>query len=256
MVSGASELFGIKLTANFKRPYFATSLGDFWRRWHVSLGSWMRDYVFYPFAMSKPIMKAAKHFRKVNKTVSKVLPAVLGNIVVFLIVGIWHGAEWRFVMWGLYNGVILGADVLLEPLYVKFYERLPRLKTVPLWHSFQVLRTFSIVCIGNYFDCCKGVRGALMMLKKSIFDFHASAVSWEIMDELKLGRNSCIVLLIALLLLGGVSAVQERGVQVRQWLDRRNVVLRWIIFYILIFFTITFAVTGTSVLEGFMYEIF
>lgn len=256
MVTGASQLFGIQLAVNFKRPYFATSLGDFWRRWHVSLGGWMRDYIFYPFAMSKPMSKLSKRFREANKALSKALPAVLGNVLVFLVVGIWHGAEWRFVVWGLYNGLILGADVLLEPLYAAFRERFPKLKGNPLWHVFQILRTFAIVLVGDYFDCCKGVKGAFMMLKRSVADFHISAVSWETLEKLGLSMSGVWILLGALLVLGCVSLAQERGIQVRQWLDQRNVVIRWGLLYALIFTTIAFAATGTNALEGFMYEIF
>lgn len=256
MVRGASEMFGVKLAENFKRPYFAVSLGDFWRRWHISLGGWMRDYVFYPFAMSKRTMNLSKKIKVRNKYLAKAFPAIAGNVVVFLIVGLWHGAEWRFVLWGLYNGVLLGTTVLLEPLYDRFHSRFYGLKTSAIWHGFQIARTFLIVWIGNYFDCCQGIRDAFEMMRRSILDFHISALSIDTIQNLGVDHRGSLGLAIALPLLLIVSCAQERGVEVRKWLDQRYIAIRWILLYGLIFFTIAFAATGFDALEGFMYEIF
>lgn len=256
MVRGASELFGIKLADNFKRPYFAASLGDFWRRWHISLGAWMRDYVFYPFAMSKRTMNLSRKIKAGNKYLAKAFPAIAGNVVVFLIVGLWHGAEWQFVLWGLYNGVILGASVLMEPLFERFHSKFSGLRTSAIWRGFQIARTFLIVWIGNYFDCCQGIRDAFVMMKRSVFDFHLSALSIDAIRNLGIDYRGILGLAIALPLLLIVSCAQERGVAVRNWLDQRNIAVRWILLYGLIFFTIAFAATGFDALEGFMYEIF
>ena len=94
LVLGIAELFGIEMMPNFRQPYFAVSLADFWRRWHISLGAWMRDYVFYPFALTKAMQRLGKWgIRNLGKHVGRVLPACIGNVLVFFIVGIWHGAE-------------------------------------------------------------------------------------------------------------------------------------------------------------------
>ena len=99
LVAGIAQLFGIRLAPNFKRPYFAVSLGDFWRRWHISLGSWMRDYVFYPFALTRPVTKLSKAAKgRFGAHFSRALPAVLGNILVFLLVGVWHGATSNYIL--------------------------------------------------------------------------------------------------------------------------------------------------------------
>ena len=105
IVIGASKLFGVYMAPNFRQPYFATSLGDFWRRWHISLGAWMRDYVFYPFALLKGMQKLGKWFTgrfhgKWGRHLGRTVPACIANIVVFLIVGIWHGAEEHYLAWG------------------------------------------------------------------------------------------------------------------------------------------------------------
>ena len=91
MVLGVAQLYGIEMMPNFRQPYFSTSLGDFWRRWHISLGAWMRDYLFYPFALTKSMQRfgkwATSHW---GKHFGRVLPAAVANLLVFAVVGIWH----------------------------------------------------------------------------------------------------------------------------------------------------------------------
>lgn len=100
LVAGIAELFGIRLAENFRRPYFAVSLGDFWRRWHISLGAWMRDYVFYPFALCKPVARLSKAAKgRFGAAFARALPAALGNILVFTLVGVWHGATSNYILW-------------------------------------------------------------------------------------------------------------------------------------------------------------
>ncbi len=170
--------------------------------------------------------------------------------------GIWHGAEWRYIFWGLYNGIILALSILFKPLYSQFYEKFPQTKECCLWHIFQVIRTFIIVCIGYYFDCCTEISEAFLMLKKSIFGFHFSALLQDNILKLGMEKWDYIIAVVAVLLLLTVSFFQERGVQIRFWLDKRNIVLRWSILYGLIFFIIAFSITGVNAMEGFMYAIF
>jgi len=257
IVSGASEMFGVRLASNFSRPYFASSLGDFWRRWHISLGAWMRDYVFYSFARSKAVTKlcrALKSRRHIRCAV--MFPAAAGNMIVFLLVGLWHGAELRYVMWGLYNGLILALAVILKPAVGRFYRKFPQMKENPLWHGFQIVRTFLIVCLGYYFDCCQGVREALAMMKKSLTDFHLSALGNDAMLGLGMQARDYVIAAAAVLLLAAVSVLQERGMRVRESLDRRCTAVQWSLYYGLIFFVIAFAATGVDATEGFMYALF
>ena len=257
LVTGIAQLFGIRLAPNFKRPYFSVSLGDFWRRWHISLGSWMRDYVFYPFALTRPVSRMSKALKKKAGThIARALPAALGNILVFLLVGVWHGAQMNYVLWGLYNGVILAFTALVEPVYKKMNERLPRLTASGGFHLFRILRTFLVVNIGWYFDRCVRVSDAFAMLHKTFFAFNARQLFDGTLDTLGLAAKDYRILLVATILLFVVSLMQERGVKIRDFVLSRPLVLRWAVLYAFIFFVLATFGGSNVAASGFMYAVF
>ncbi|MDQ3068288.1 MAG: MBOAT family protein [Acidobacteriota bacterium] len=124
---GVARWFGFELIRNFDHPYLARGPADFWRRWHISLSSWFRDYVYIPLGggRSGPVR------RSVNL------------ILTFLLSGLWHGASWNFVLWGLYHGLLVAGSRAIEPIT-------PR--TPARWHSaiapLQVALTFVLVMFG------------------------------------------------------------------------------------------------------------
>jgi D-alanyl-lipoteichoic acid acyltransferase DltB (MBOAT superfamily) len=153
LVEGASELFGIEMAQNFRQPYFSTSLAEFWRRWHMSLGAWMRDYVFYPLAVTKFCKNMGRRAKeKWGRHIGRTLPACFANVVVFLMVGVWHGAEMHYVVWGLYNGIIVALADLLSPAFDSLAEKLHVNKESAGFHLFAIVRTFLVVCVGRFFD--------------------------------------------------------------------------------------------------------
>ena len=107
-------MFGIELDENFKRPFFSISITDFWHRWHITLGTWMKDYVFYPVTLSKWMGKFGKWGKKVfGKKTGRTLPICLANLIVFFVVGVWHGAAWKYIVYGMYNGIIIAFSGLM-----------------------------------------------------------------------------------------------------------------------------------------------
>ena len=255
LVTGIAQLFGIQLAPNFRRPYFAVSLGDFWRRWHISLGAWMRDYVFYPFALCAPVARLSKLVKKrLGASVARALPAALGNILVFLLVGLWHGASMNYVLWGLYNGVILAASALLEPAFKRFGERHARLTSSGGFHVVRMLRTFVIVNIGWYFDRSPDFRDALSMLTRTFTRPCLFQLTDGTLLSLGLTRMGFALLFFCALVIFTVSLLQERGVHIRDALDALPLPLRWALLYLLIGVTLMFSITGAS--QSFIYAMF
>ena len=255
LVAGIAQQMGIALAPNFKRPYFAVSLGDFWRRWHISLGAWMRDYVFYPFVLTRPMQRLAKSARRAfGADVARALPAALGNILVFLLVGVWHGATGNYVAWGLYNGLILAASALLEPAYRRFGERHARLVKSRGFYVFRIIRTFVIVNIGWYFDRCLHLTDAFAMLGKTLCSPMLSQLMDGTLLTLGVSLGDYAVLLGALIILVTVSVMQEHGVSMRKWLMTLSLPRCWLLLYILLFYTMFFYVPDA--MTGFIYAVF
>ena len=258
LVTGIAELFGIRLAPNFKRPYFSVSLGDFWRRWHISLGAWMRDYVFYPFALTKPVARLSKAAKsRLGADFARALPAALGNIVVFLLVGIWHGAQMNYVLWGLYNGLILAMSALLEPLYKRTNDRLgERVVSSRAFYGFRVLRTFIIVNIGWYFDRALRAGDAFAMLGKTFFAPMFSQLSDGTLLALGLKAGDFTILAWATLMLIAVSVLQERGMRIRERIFALPVLPRVILLYAFMYFVAATFMGFNSASAGFMYAVF
>ena len=93
IATGAAQIFGVTLDKNFERPYLATSIPDYWRRWHITLGAWFRDYVFYPLSLSKFFSRLGKRCRKLlGNYIGKLIPVLIPQFIIFFLIGIWHGA--------------------------------------------------------------------------------------------------------------------------------------------------------------------
>jgi len=258
LVTGIAELFGIRLAPNFRRPYFSISLGDFWRRWHISLGAWMRDYVFYPFALTRPMSRLSKWAKpRFGADFSRALPAALGNILVFLLVGVWHGLTGNYILWGLYNGLILAMSALLEPLYKKTNDRLgERLVSSRAFYVWRVLRTFIIVNIGWYFDRALRAGDAFAMLYKTAVSPMFAQLGDGTLLTLGLTGRDFSILAVSTFILITVSVLQERGMRIRDRILSLPTVPRVLLLYGFMYFILAYFMGAGSGNTGFMYAIF
>lgn len=232
---GVAQILGIDMVQNFKRPYFSISINDYWRRWHITLGAWMKEYVFYPLALSKRFTNVSKKIRatsfgasRAGAHVAKVLPTSFASLIVFLLVGIWHGADWRYVAFGLWNGGIIMLSTLLEPLFELANVKL-RINVKALWfHCFRILRTFLIVLVGYVFDVAWSLKDALVMFYMMLTKQSLSMFRHEFL-ELGLNKLDYALLAICTVFLFGVSLVQERhsDSSIRAMLDEKPFILRY-----------------------------
>ncbi len=142
---GTGYMFGVKLPENFNNPFLAVSISDYWRRWHMSLGNWLKDYVFYPVSFSKPVVKLGKMIRgKWGNKVGKKVPIYIATLIVWFVTGVWHGISLNFIIWGMLNAFVILASYELEPLYAKFNGRFEFTKG-KVYGAFRVLRTFVLM---------------------------------------------------------------------------------------------------------------
>lgn len=208
---GIAETMGITVQENFHRPYFSKSLKEYWRRWHISMASWFRDYVFYPVSISAPMQKLTKVcLSKFGNQVRRRIPVYLATFLVWLATGIWHGASWNFIVWGLSNFAVLMISEELEPLYARFHQRFHVAGTLG-YNVFQVVRTFLLVAALNLFDCYASI-GQTVGVFFSIFTARNWHILWDgSLLNLGLTLTDYGILAGAILLVFGVSLARRSG---------------------------------------------
>lgn len=254
---GISSCMGIKLAENFETPYFSTSIAEFWRRWHISLGTWFREYLYYPVLRSRVISGLGKKLSKEGKKkLSRNLTTVIGLFVTWLLIGFWHGSEWKFVVYGLYHGMF----VILASFLGDFYAKTRKLAHVNensgLWKAFQVARTFFIVWVGYVLFRASSLSDAMLIYKRICSSaFFENPLKGLLTDET--GIAYWLLIAVSLLICFIIEIVDEKKIGFVSWLGKTKLPVRWIVLYILLFGIIIFGVYGSGVdVGGFLYEQF
>ena len=256
---GVSQVLGIEIEMNFNQPYFSTSVEDFWRRWHITLGGWMRDYVFYPLSLSKMFTNLGKKARKVfGANIGKKIPPFIAMFIVYFLVGIWHGSSWKYAAYGIYNGIFIMFGILLDDVYANGRSKLGIKEESRGWKLFQIIRTFIIVSIGRMMVRAYRFKASLIMFKAMTHRW------WDLtfivdgsLKSLGLNTANWIVLIIALIVLFYVDIKHEQGISMRERIAEKPIYIRWAIFYLAIIIVLIFGVYGPQYdAASFIYEQF
>ena len=242
---GIAQALGITVCENFNRPYFSKSLKEYWRRWHISMCSWFRDYIFYPVSSSKLIQKLSKASRKhIKGSIGKHIPVHASSFVVWFTTGIWHGASWNFIVWGLLNWFVLMVSEELEPLYLKFHNRFDFGKSFA-YKLFQIGRTFMLICCLNMFDCYSSVADTIRSLC-SVFTETDLSILWNgALLELGLSMTDYCVLIFGIVILIAVSVIQRKG-RVRDKIAKKPYPVRYILWTGLFIVTLLMGAYGVG----------
>lgn len=226
---GVARMFGIDLAENFRRPLFSTSLTDFWRRWHITLGAWMRDYLFYPLSLSKPFGRLGKFTRKhIKGKLGKIIPTSLATFIIYFVIGIWHGANWRYVAFGFWNGAIITASLLLAPRFLVWKEKLHIDDTTKGWHLFQLARTNVLVFLGRYITRAPRFLTAVWMVKET-FLHPVLPNLWDgTLLTLGLGGADYLVLFLGVAVMLAAEWYQEKVGHIRPMLEQKSALIQWL----------------------------
>ena len=234
---GTAKLFGIKLMRNFNVPYFSRDIAEFWRRWHISLTTWFRDYVYIPLGGSRPdISSRSPIANRLSPTTYTKCIAVRNTFIIFLLSGFWHGANWTFLLWGAYHALLFVPLLLMNKN--RRYRDTVATTTLPdgttktklfptLKESLQMLVTFVLVVFGWIIFRATGMK-TLTTWMTGIFDRTLFSIPWL------MNRQFYIPLAIAIflmLLVEWINRKQTHGFVLHvkyKW-------LRLIIYYLLIF---------------------
>ena len=224
IVLGSAELFGIPLTENFRQPFFSKSVGEFWRRWHITLGAWLREFLFQPFIMSKPVVKFGRLCReKFGAAAGRNFPVWLGLILTWVAIGWWHGAGWIFLFYGLYYCALQLLGQIAEPWLIRAMPQLPEWRKKGWYQVFQGVRTFLFVLFGMLLFRSNGMSNALYMLRHLFIPYTESLV-------IKVDTRDMAVMVLGAALIVVVDILHERGLHIRERIASRPLPLRWAVY--------------------------
>ena len=219
---GVAEGLGISLDKNFEQPLFAVSVQDFWRRWHMTLNSWMRDYLFYPLSLSRRFGKFGKSMRKVfGVRTGKMIPSLIATFIVFFTIGIWHGGAWKYIIFGLWNGLLLSFAMFAEPLFSKMRKALNIKEKSKFWHGFRITRTLLVVGAGRILTKANNTSEALIMLKNIFTSPKGAQVLEGALLSFGLTVRDYLIMAGAFILLIFADIIEENGVPARHFIEKR-----------------------------------
>lgn len=244
-VTGIGQIFGVSMPENFQRPFFSKTVSEFWTRWHISLGGWFKDYIFYPVSMSKPIGRLTTAARKRLGTYYG--PLIGGSIALFCVWssnGLWHGASWSYIFFGMYHFVLIMAERLTAPHAKWFHKVFHTSPESQGFRLFQILRTCVLVVIGELFFRAEGLKAGMAMFSRMVTDFRFSTLSVQLLKDLGIDPYDFLIVGVTLVIVFVISLLNERGIRVRQTLREKPIALRWALLYALIFYIIIFGAYG------------
>lgn len=245
IAKGVAEILGINLPDNFRRPYFATSLQEYWRRWHISLNDWLRDYVFYPISLSKTFVNLGKSARKTFGTrFGKNFAIYIATMVVRLIMAIWHGLSWKYIVQGLFHGFLITAGIQFAPQINSITKKLKIRTDCFSWKLFQIVRTFTLAGIARIMVRATNLSVAWSLIR-SIFTVYNPWI-WVDGSLFKLGISAAdfCLLVVAMFILLFISSMQEKGIHIREKLSEQNLIFQWGLIYFMIFSIIIWGIYG------------
>lgn len=257
IVLGVSECLGVTLPENFDTPFYSLNLSEFWRRWHITLGAFLRDYVMYPIQRSNPFRKLRKFCKnKFGKNYEKKfnLPLYLALFISWFLIGLWHGGGWNYIFGvGLYMWLVIVIGELLSPVF-SWLIKVLRINTECFsWKLFQRIRTFLLFIFGLSFFRAESLKEGLKMWKSAF----SLCNPWIFFDHslynLGVSKDEWFILLLGLLILIVVSILEQSG-PVREKLHNQNFIFRLLLFVILFVMIINWGCYGADfIAEDFIY---
>lgn len=212
MARGIARMLGYQLLENFNYPYLSTSLRDFWRRWHISLSTWLKDYIYIPLGGSR----------------KGVVRTCLNTMIIFLICGLWHGASFNFILWGLFHGIIVSMERVLQYV-IKGRFRIPRFVSL--------LYTYVVVCMSWVFFRASTFSDAIYIFRYSLVGISHFATPTYIFATLsKLFVSNTVEICIALFCLVCIVFLEVCATKKRinQFLNRQHIIVRFTFYTVIL----------------------
>jgi alginate O-acetyltransferase complex protein AlgI len=229
---GSAQVMGFNLSRNFNRPYSSKSISEFWKRWHISLSSWFRDYLYIPLG---------------GKRVSSIR-LYINLMLTFLVSGLWHGANWTFVLWGFLNGFYLLFSIWTGKLRDNLSSYIGLSRHANINNVFRVVITFILVCFGWIFFRSNSIADALYVITH-LFSGIRYAIDINYITRVLSGcgfDKVNFVLSFILIVILEIIQYKQSNCSIRYWLSQKPAYLRWSLYYAIILSIIFLGVISNS----------
>ena len=244
IITGISDIVGVKLDKNFEQPFLSRTVTEFWRRWHISLFNWLKDYIYMPLLTSRFLGKFRKAIKKkCSAQAAKTITSIIPTACVFLIIGLWHDVGWRYVIHGLYWTVLFVLSTAFEDKLSRIPGKL-HLNTDGIgWRCFQTLRTFALYAISYITFTPKTMGDVIAAVRNTFSTFNPWVFFNGTLYNYGLNKANLFLGVLCILFLIMVDIIQERCV-IRDKLSQMNIVVRWAVYFAGIFAVIIFGMYG------------
>ena len=245
IIIGSGQLFGVTLPENFRQPFCAQSAAEFWRRWHITLGTWFKTYIFYPVSMSAPVKRWNQYGRKhFGKYVTMLGTSAMALFPVWLCNGVWHGARWSYIFYGMYYFTLILAGIAVEPVRDRILQVFHISERSVGLKFMRIAKTWLIIFTGELFFRADGLRAGIYMFRSMFRNFDLGNLTDGSLLELGMTKADLIAVVVGCVAVAVVGFIKERGTNVRISLDRKPVFMRWSFYYVLILAVIVIAAYG------------
>lgn len=237
IIIGVSECFGIQLAENFRAPFLAKTIQEFWQRWHISLGQWLRDYIMNPLLKSEHMGRIGELAKKkFGKKKGKKVPVYLSMLVMWFAMGLWHGESWKYIIGeGLWFWAMMVLAQMFSGLFKRCREKL-RIQDGRVWNTVQVIRTIFIFSVGMLFFRASSLTDSVYRIYKS---FELSG-AWTALKRVvnvtlaNVGRTGCLILMFSMGLLAIYDYFLYQGIDLFDKLAGKRLWVRWAVYIVLV----------------------
>ncbi len=220
---GSAQILGFRLMENFERPYFSKSISEFWRRWHISLSTWLEDYIYNPIL--------------INKRDWGLTAIIFSLLVTFFICGLWHGANWTFIIWGLLHGMMLSLEVVTKKGRKKIKKVVPKI----LYDNISMLFTFSFVCFTYIFFRANSVSDAFLIIRNiGHFSFADQSIVIPQVNKIEM-----FIAFLSIAILEIAHLIQGNN-KISLFISQRGLLFRWPVYIAFISYILFFRTSGTQ----------
>ena len=242
---GIGRIFGVTLPENFRQPFFSRTASEFWQRWHITLGAWFKDYVYYPVSLSAPCKKLTSAARKrFGVRYGPLLASSVALLCVWVGNGLWHGSGSQYLFFGLYYFVLIMLGGLVEPLAQSLAERIGFDRDCLPYRLFQSVRTLTIVFIGELIFRANGLAAGLQMLSTIGHNFTFDAIAQGQVYEMGVDVHDFRIIALMLLVVFVIGYLKEHGHDVSAKIASNGTLVRWVVLAVLVLAVVVFGAYG------------